>query len=156
MLTKNDCIILLSEIQNQSPELKTSIKQKITEVLKTDRVPLSVIKFINDNRQFDVANFYEGLRHNYNIKKSSPLYKNLVKEEHEEINEVLTTLASLNLQILLYAKKLDDSRMFLSHSRAEEITRVLNNYYKTYDLLPCVKLLTLIRSDLKAFEEIRK
>ena len=68
---------------------------------------------------------------------------------------MLTTLAALNLQILLFAKKLENNEMFLKHSRAEEITRVLNNYYKTYDLRPCNKLLHLIKADLKAFESIR-
>jgi hypothetical protein len=46
--------------------------------------------------------------------------------------------------------------MFLSHSRAEEITRVLNNYYRTYDLKPVVALRSLIKADLKSFESIKK
>ena len=44
--------------------------------------------------------------------------------------------------------------MFFSHSR-EEISRVLNNYYKTYDLKPIYTILKLIRSDIKAFEYIK-
>ena len=67
----------------------------------------------------------------------------------------MTTLSALILQINLYAKHLDNPTMFLSHSRAEEITRVLNNYYTTYDLEPALTLRKLIRADLKAFESIR-
>ena len=93
------------------------------------------------------------LRKNYNHKRSN-LYINLVKETLNSPTEVLITLSSLNLQILLFAKKLSDDKMFLKHSRAEEITQVLNNYYKTYDLIPCLKLLKLIKADLVAFEQI--
>ena len=154
MLTKNDCLVLLTDIQAVTKE-KEKVLKMIREVATKEDIPMHIIKYINDNRQFEVAQFYETLRHNYNNKKSSPLYKNLVTEDHSDVNEVLTTLASLNLQILLFAKKLKNSQMFLSHSRAEEITRVLNNYFRTYDLLPCITLLKLIRSDLKVFEGIK-
>lgn len=43
----------------------------------------------------------------------------------------LTTLASLQLQILLYANKLEEKQMFLRHMRFEEISKVLLNYGKT-------------------------
>jgi hypothetical protein len=118
-------------------------------------IPIDVLKFINERRQFDVANFYEMLRKNYNHKKSS-LYINLVKESFDEPSDVLVTLSALNLQIMLYAKKLPDNKMFLKHSRGEEISHVLNNYYKTYDLIPCLKALKVIKADLKSFESIIK
>lgn len=150
MITKNDLVLLLTEMQEKGH----NVTPQITKVMLNEGISLDVLKFVNDNRQLDIASFYEMLRKNYNSKKS-PLYKNLVKEDMKEAEEVLTTLASLNLQILLFAKKLEDDRMFLSHSRAEEITAVLNNYYKTYDLRPCFKLMRLIKADLKAFESIR-
>ena len=150
MLTKNDLILLLTEMQENGKDTS----RFISELFQTEGISKNVLKYINDNRHLDVANFYEVLRKSYNNKKSN-LYKNLVKEEINEPIEALITLSSLNLQILLYAKKLDDDKMFLKHSRAEEITQVLNNYYRTYDLIPCLKALKVIKSDLKCFESIR-
>ena len=149
MITKNDIILLLTELQ----ENNINVDKYLRKTLLSESVNMEALKFINDNRQLDVAKFYELLRKNNNSKKS-PLYKNIVKEELSEANDVLTTLAALNLQILLFAKKLDDNQMFLKHSRGEEITKVLNNYYNTYDLIPCYKLLKLIKADLVALEHI--
>lgn len=150
MLTKSDLILILTDMQNKGIDIKNNLMKAV----KSDSVSLEVLKFIQENRQLDISAFYTLLRKNYNSKKS-PLYKNLVKEEMNEPEDVLTTLAALNLQILLYAKKLDDNKLFLKHSRAEEITFVLNNYYKNYDLIPCLKLLRLIKADLKAFESLK-
>ena len=150
MLKKNDLILLLTQLQEAGVEVSSQLKK----VIVSPELPIDVIKFINDNRQLDVTGFYEQLRKSYNNKRSS-LYINLVREEPKDPNEVLITLASLNLQILLYAKHLEQPQMFISHSRAEEITRVLNNYYRTYDLKPVIALRDLIRSDLKVFESIK-
>ena len=151
MLTKNDMILLLTEIEATGVD----VNKYLVQLFNSDKIPTSVLKFINDTRQLDVASFYEVLRKSYNQKKS-PLYKNLVKEEFNDPNEVLTTLSALNLQIMLYSKNLDDNKMFLKHSRGEEITSVLNNYYKTYDLIPCLKALRVIKADLKSFEHIKR
>ena len=150
MLKKNDLILLLTQLQEAGVEVASQLKK----VIVSSEIPIDVVKFINDNRQLDVTGFYEQLRKSYNNKRSS-LYINLVREEPKDPTEVLITLSSLNLQILLYAKHLESPQMFLSHSRAEEITRVLNNYYKTYDLKPVMTLRDLIRSDLKVFESIK-
>jgi len=149
MITKNDIILLLTELQ----ENNINVDNYLRKTILSESINLDALKFINDNRQLDVAKFYELLRKNNNSKKS-PLYKNIVKEELSSADDVLTTLAALNLQILLFAKKLDDNQMFLKHSRGEEITKVLNNYYATYDLIPCYKLLKLIKADLVALEHI--
>ena len=149
MIKKNDLILLLTDMQDSGLDVSSYLYKTMSA---TD-VPLDVLKYINDNRQLDVAKFYEGLRKSYNNKKS-PLYHNIVKEEQTG-DEVLTTLASLNLQLLLYSRKLDDPTMFFNHVRAEELTRVLNNYYKTYDLTACLKLLRLIKADMKCFENIK-
>jgi hypothetical protein len=150
MVTKTDLILLLTDMQSE----EINVDSYLRSAMMSQGINLDVLKFINDNRQLDVAKFYELIRKNYNLKKSS-LYKNIVKEEVRNPDDVLTTLAALNLQILLFAKNLKNNEMFLKHSRAEEITRALNNYYKTYDLIPCFKLLKLIKADLKAFESIR-
>lgn len=125
-------------------------KQQITRVLTTKAIPMDVIKFINENREMDLSKFYTHIRKSYNQKKSK-LYINIMKEI-EDVNEVLTTLASLNLQILLFSKNVTDKQMFLRHSRASEITKVLTLYYENYDLTNCVKLLHLIKADIIAFE----
>lgn len=149
MLTKTDLLLLLTDIEATGE----NVDQYINNLIKSEVIPYKVLKFINDNRQFDVSSFYELLRKNYNHKKSN-LYINLVREEIDNPNDVLVILSSLNLQVLLFAKKLETSKMFLKHSRAEDITHVLNNYYKTYDLIPCLKLLKLIKADLIAFEQV--
>ncbi len=149
MITKNDIILLLTDLQ----ENNINVDKYLVKTMLSESVNLDALKFINDNRQLDVAKFYELLRKNNNSKKS-PLYKNIVKEELSDASDVLTTLAALNLQILLFAKKLEHNEMFLKHSRGEEITKVLNNYYATYDLIPCYKLLKLIKADLVALEHI--
>jgi len=149
MLTKNDLLLLLTDIESSGK----NVDAEIYKLLKDETVPYSVLKFINDERQLDVSVFYGLLRKNYNNKRSN-LYINLVKEALDNPTEILITLSSLNLQILLFAKKLPENKMFLKHSRAEEITRVLNIYYKTYDLIPCLKLLKLIKADLVAFEQL--
>ena len=148
MLTKNDLVLLLTEMQNENINVDNYLKK----LMLNEGISSDVLKFINTSRELDVSKFYELIRKNYNSKKS-PLYINLVKEEQKNMDDVLITLSALNLQILLYAKKLDNNQMFLKHSRGEEITRVLN---KTYNLIPCLNLLKLIKADLKAFENTKR
>lgn len=152
MLKTNDLILLLTELEEKGVE---GAKQQLRQLFSRGDISFELLKFINDNRALDVSNFYEQIRKSYNSKKSS-LYVNLVREDVRDPKDMLTTLASLNLQILLYAKHLDNAQMFLSHSRAEEITRVLNNYYRTYDLKPVVALRSLIKADLKSFESTKR
>ncbi len=151
MLKKNDLLLLLTELQKEGKD----VKEQIDKLVRSSEIPVDIIKFINDNRPLTITQFYERLRKSYNAKRSS-LYINLVREPKQPF-DTLTTLSSLNLQLLLFAKHLEDKdvTMFLSHSRAEEIASILYNYYKTYDLKPVFTLLSLIRSDLKVFEAIR-
>ena len=152
MLKQTDLLLLLSGIEKAG----IPVGDRKTKVLTSSTISMDILRFINENRPLQVTNFYEQLRKSYNAKRSS-LFKNIVKELSEPF-DVLTTLSSLSLQIFLFAKHLpeEDIPMFLSHSRGEEITRVLNNYYKTYDLMPCIELLKLIRADCKVFQAIIK
>ena len=151
-ITRNDCLLLLTELQNNG--IDTSLQ--IRELLKKSDVPLETIKFINENRQLDLSQFYEYLRKSYN-KKKSKLYINIVKENYDEPKTVLTTLASLNLQILLYCKYITgDADMFLRHARFVEINQCLVNYANTKDLVSCQKLLRRIKADLKCLEMFTK
>lgn len=150
MISRNDCLLLLADMSENGVDT-TEVTKKL---FVGNDVPIEVIKFINDHRQLDLSAFYEKLRKSYNNKKSN-LYINLVKEDIEDPTKLLSTLASLQLQILLFSDKAADREMFLRHSRAREVALVLSNYFKTYDLTNCVKLLRLVKADLKALESIK-
>ena len=147
MITKNDLVLLLTDIQTQTGENTT---QLIKQVFRSVDIDVDILKYINEKRQLDLTKFYEKIRKSYNNKKSK-LYINIVKET-EDPTEVLTTLSSLNLQILLFAKDVEDKAMFFNHARCLEIMSVLNNYFKTFDIQPCLKLLKLIKADVKVCE----
>lgn len=149
MITKNDCLILLAELENSGIDTTEITKQLIT----TQNVNIDILKFINDNRPLELSQFYEKLRKSYNSKKSK-LYLNIVKEI-EDPTEILTTLSALLTQILLYSKNIENKQMFLRHARANEITKVLQLYFTNYDLTNCIKLLRIVKCDLKALESIK-
>ena len=152
MITRRDCLLLLSELAARGVDTNSMTRL----ALKSTDVNIDVIKFINDNRQLDANAFYEKIRKSYNHKKST-LYKNIVTCDEVDCSDtVLTTLAALNLQILLFMDKVTDAKMFLNHTRFEEINRALLNYSKTFDLVPCIKVLQIVKADLKAFEYINK
>ena len=150
MITRNDLLILLKDLEDRGIDTTNAI----TELMTSTSISLDVLKLINDNRQLDVAAFYEKIRKSYNQKKSN-LYMNIVKEDFVEPTKTLTTLSALLTQILLFSKNVQDRQMFLKHSRADEITKVLNGYFTTWDITNCIKLLRLIKVDLKALESVK-
>ena len=150
MITRRDCLLLLSELSAKGIDTDSMVKL----ALRSQDANIEVVKFINSHRQLDANAFYEKIRKSYNHKKSM-LYKNIVTCDEVDCSEtVLTTLAALNLQILLFTDKVSDTHMFLQHTRFEEINQALLNYSKTYDLVPCIKVLQIVKADLKAFEFI--
>jgi hypothetical protein len=149
MITKNDCLTVLVALEDRGLDINPIMKKLIT----SKEVPHEVLKFILDNRGIEVANFYEMLRKKHNDKKS-PLYHNIVKEVSDP-EEIITTLACLLVQITLYSKKLlTNKEIFQREVRAEEITRVLNNYYTTGTMDQCLALIRLIKTDLLVLEHI--
>lgn len=149
MITKNDCLTLLVSLEDRGVDINQPMKKLIT----SKEIPLDVLKFILDNRGIEVANFYEMLRKKHNQKKS-PLYHNIVKDITEP-EEIITTLACLLVQVTLYGNKLTTSKeIFQREVRAEEITRVLNDYYATGSLDQCFALLKLLKTDLLVLEHI--
>ncbi len=149
MISKNDIIILLTELQENGVD----VKKQINDTMKNG-VSIQTVQFINSNRQLDLHKFYEKIRKSYNQKHSN-LYINIVKEI-DDINKVLITLSALETQILIFSKSAQDREMFLRHSRALEISKVLSNYFINYDSKPCIKLIQLIKADLKCLQESAK
>lgn len=152
MITKRDCILLLSELDGKG----VYVKHMLQKAMKSQEADIEVLKFINSKRQIDATAFYEKIRKSYNHKKSM-LYKNIVTCDEVDCTEnALTTLAALNLQILLFANTVENYQMFLRSIRFEEINQALLNYSKTFDIVPCIQVLQIIKSDLKVFEFINK
>ena len=151
MITKNDCLLLLAEIQNKGIDTKVYINK----TLKSTSIDLEVLKFINDNRPLELTIFYENLRKRYNEKKSK-LYKDIVSIDEKQPRDIVVTLSSLLTQIVLYSNKLDNKQLFLRHSRAEEISKVLVKYFQNFDLELCTSMLMLLKADLKACESISR
>lgn len=145
MITKNDCMSILLKLEDQG----LNINNMMRKLVIAKETPLEVLQFIAQNRGMEAINFYEMLRVRYN-KKKTPLYKNIIKNTDE--SEITTILACLLTQIILYSKKLGDNGLFLKEIRAEEISRVLHDYFETEDLDQCKKLLQLIRADLLVLE----
>lgn len=112
-----------------------------------------MLKFINDHRQMDLSCFYEKLRKSYNSKHSK-LYISIVKEDSDP-QGVITTLAALLTQIVLFSKQVSDRDMFFKHARAAEIAKVLANHFQTSDMINAAKLLRLIKADLKCLESLK-
>ena len=151
MLQNTDLVLLLTEMDSNGVE---GASRHLRAIIGKPTVSFDALKFINSHRQLDVVGFYERIRKNHNEKKSN-LYKNIVKEI-EDPTEVISTLHAFALQLFLYSKHVSEENklLFFKHVRAEEVTRVLNNYYKTYDITSALKLLRLIKADLVAFETV--
>lgn len=150
MITKTDCLNRLFDMKSKGIECDSQIK----ELLVSTAPSIELIKFINDNIELPVRTFYEKLRKSYNDGRSK-LYINIVKLDKLEPKEVLCTLGSLQLQIFLFNKELRD-KSFLQNARLDEISKCILHYYNTGEIVPCQRLLSLIRTDLKLLEEISK
>ena len=76
-------------------------------------------------------------------------------KEITDVEELITTLACLLVQITLYSRKLTSNReIFQREVRAEEITRVLNHYYSSGEFDQCLALMKLLKADLVVLEHI--
>lgn len=151
MVTKNDCLLLLAELQDKGIDTKSYVMKTI----RNNQVDLDVLHFINKNRPLELTQFYDFLRKRYNEKKSK-LYKEIVQIDVKEPKDMIITLSSLLTQILLYSNKVENKQLFLKHSRADEISKVLLKYFENFDLQLSVQMLNLLKADLKACELISK
>lgn len=147
MLTKSDCLSILVKMEDAGIDVKNNIK----ELLISRDIPTKVLEFIVKNKWIEAGNFYEMLRKKHNQKKS-PLYLNILKNIENE-DQCITTLVCLLIQINLYSNKLERDRdLFLNEIRAEEIAKVIYEYYATKDSSKCFSLLKLIKTDLLVLE----
>lgn len=149
MITKNDCLSILVKLEDNGVK---NIDAYMRKLLVSREIPLEVLKFISDNRGLEISNFYEMLRKSHN-KKKSPLYTNIVREQ-TSVKAIVTTLSCLLTQILLYGSKLENQELFYKEARADEITKVLNDYFQTGVVDTCQSLLKLVKSDLLVLEYI--
>lgn len=149
MINKNDCLSILVKLEDSGVNEARLYMKK----LMVAREPsIEVLRFIAKQRGFEVGKFYEVLRKSHN-KNKSPLYTNIVREI-KDTNELVTTLSCMLTQILLYGNKLENPTLFYKEVRAEEISRVLNNYFVSGDLDTCYNMLKVIRADLLVMEHI--
>lgn len=147
-ISKQECLNLLFELKDKGVDCTAEIKKLIVSTEPT----IETIKFINDHQELDIRKFYEKLRKSYN-NKHSKLYINIVRYDELESPELLCCVGALLQQILLFNKNLNNTE-FLKQARFNEILKCLQAYYETKDLIPCQRLLSLVKSDLKALEYI--
>ena len=149
MLQVNDLVLILTDMETSGDE---GAHEQLMKTLMSSTISTNTLKYINDRRPLDVTQFYERIRKNYNDKRSS-LYKNIVKDI-EDPDEAISTLSAFALNLFLYSKHVEESnrKLFFKHVRAEEVTRVLNQFYKSQDVTSAIKLLRLLKADLVCFE----
>ena len=151
MIQKSDVVGLINELQTKG----INMDEELNLVMRSNSIPLSVLKTIHDYKSLDIINFYEKLRRSYNNKKSK-LYINLMKADENVLDDprtILTTLSALLNQILQF--KVDDKPTFYMQARADEIVKVLEIYFKTYSLDPALRLLKLYKADIKVLDLIK-
>lgn len=148
MITKNDVLLLLSELKDSGIDTTEQTRELLREGVPT----IGILTFINDNRELELTRFYEKLRKSYN-NGNSKLYKNLMSDfTDENPMEAIIALNSYAMQVLLFSRDLENKQQFYKFTRLEESYRCLHYYSKTYDLTPSLKLLHMIRSDIKVLE----
>jgi len=150
MISKSDVMLLLTELQNNGED----VTREITSLYREPSISLDTLKRINSSHPLELIKFYDKLRESYN-KKHSKMYINIMRSDEKAIQEaktILTTLSGLLNQILQF--ECEDKPMFLKHVRADEITQVLEIYFKTFNITPAFKLLKLIKADIVVSEII--
>jgi len=148
MITKNDCMSILVKLEDTGLD----VNKQIRALMMSKDIPLEVLRFISANRGIEISNFYEMLRKRSNEHKS-PLYRNIMQGAEDEADAVVM-LTSLLTQIELYGKRLDGTTSFYREARAEEIAKILHDYFTTEDATDIINLLGLIKSDIMVLEYI--
>lgn len=148
MLNRQDCYKILFDMKEKGID----VTEQISQLSKNVKVPLQVIKFINENRELNVTTFYESLRKKHN-EKTSKLYLKIMKEDLDA-NECLKTLSSYVTQVLIASEKiqLSERKSFLESSHILQVISALHKYFASQELLECLDILKIIKSDIKILE----
>jgi hypothetical protein len=149
MITKNDCLTILVKLEDSGI---SEARPYIRKLMIAREPSVDILKFIAQQRGFEIGHFYEMLRRSHNEKKS-PLYTNILKEV-TDTKEITVTLSCLLTQILLYGSKLENPFTFYRAARAQEISEVLTEYFESGNLDRCYTMLKVIKSDLLVMEYI--
>lgn len=72
--------------------------------------------------------------------------------DESRILDAVNTLNSYALQSTLFSKDVKNRNMFFKFVRLDEVYKCLYHYINTGDLIPSIKLLRLIKSDIKVLE----
>lgn len=150
MITKNDCMAILVKLEDKG----LNINEYMRKLIVSKEPPIDVLRFIVDNRGIEANHFYEHIRKNHNEKRS-PLYKNIVSEI-SDLNEVITTLTCFLTQATLFGNKLEDDAKadFFKEVRAEEVARVLHQYFVDGSYAGSLALIKLIKADILVLEYV--
>lgn len=63
MITKNDTILLLSELED---DYGVNVEKMVDIAMRSPEVNVAVVKFINSHRPLDANKFYDKIRKSYN------------------------------------------------------------------------------------------
>lgn len=152
MISKSDVVLLLTELQTNGED----VSKDIMTLYKSDNIPIEILRKINNFKPLTVIKFYEKIRQSYN-RKHSKMYINIMRADEnatQDAKTILTTLSGLLNQILQF--ECDNKPMFLKHVRADEITKALEIYFKTFNIEPAFRLLKLIKADIKVLQMVRE
>lgn len=146
MLTKSECLSVLSSIDANDGE----VNRQIRALMSSPTIPVDVIRFIIDHKSSDEAEFYEMLRRQHN-KQKSKIYTSILRDPESSADAALT-LSCFLTQVMLYERKIENPARFFKSIRADEISAALSQFFLDSTSDVCIRMLRLIRADLLVFE----
>ena len=148
MLSKQECYKILLDMRADG----VNVNKPISQLASAPTVPPEVIKFINENRNLAITEFYRVLRKKSNSTKNK-LYKEIVTEVQQPMDKV-KALSSFITQGVIAGEKLElkERENFFKALRLNECAKVLMNYFENSDIQPLLEMVLLIKNDIKIFE----
>ena len=80
MITKNECISMLMNLEKAG----IKVDDQIRKVLTSKTIPLETLQFINTNQGLEAVKFYEMIRRNHNQKKSKLREQQIKKKRRKQ------------------------------------------------------------------------
>lgn len=148
MLSKQECYKILLDMRADG----VNVNKPISQLASASTVPPEVIKFINENRNLAITEFYRVLRKKSNSTKNK-LYKEIVTEVQQPMDKV-KALSSFITQGVIAGEKLElkERENFFKALRLKECAKALMNYFENSDIQPLLEMVLLIKNDIKIFE----